>query len=624
LALKLPRGKFLSPEKKMDYLFAMITVAFAAIFLKLFYLQILNYPYYRGLSDTNSLRLIPERAPRGIITDRNGVVLATNIPTYSLFLVPADLKTYEQTLIRLSQILGEPLDDLEALVESRRRTRKFEPIRLQSHLNEDLIATIEENRVHLPGVYLQMEPERYYPHGELASHILGHIGEISEDDLARLKDNGYLVGDWIGKKGVERTYDKILRGENGGVQVEVDASGVQRRTLAYKNPVQGQTLVLSIDLKIQKLAEDLMGDQVGSVIVTNPQTGEILALVSKPNFDPNAFVSGISFKDWNALLKDKTDPLENRAIQGQYPPGSIFKLITTLAALEDQVIGLDMKKVFLCRGIYWYTVWPYRCWRISGHGWCNLERAIVESCDIFFYQLGLQVKVDKIYRMAREFGLGSKTHIDLDSEVPGLIPNPRWKESTQHMPWFPGDTIHMSIGQGYLLTTPLQMLDATCGYAMNGAIYRPHLMYKVVDPNTERTIFEKTPELLGQAEVDQKYLDFIRSAMEKVISSDNGTGKKARIKGIRIAGKTGTSENPHGDNHAWFTAYAPVEDPKVAVIVLVENGGEGGVVSAPIAKRLMELALGQEVTPWVTPTPTTGTPSATPGVMPTPAEKVAP
>ncbi len=622
MALKFPRGaKFGgSPEKKMSLLLGLVTLAFAVIFFKLFYLQILNYPTYRALSNTNSLRLIPQRAPRGIITDRNGEILATNVPTYSLFIVPADVKAYSQSLVRLSQILGQPLSSLELLVESRRQRRKFEPIRLQSHLDDDLIAQIEENRVRLPGVYLQMEPERYYPHGELASHLLGYIGEISEDDLNRLKDTGYNVGDWVGKKGVERTYDRILRGENGGVQVEVDASGVQRRTLAYKKPIQGQTLQLSIDWKAQELAEKLLGDQIGSVVMTNPQTGEVLAMVSHPNFDPNEFVSGISYKDWNQLMKDKNHPLENRAIQGQYPPGSIFKLVTALGALEDGVV--DFNKVFLCRGIFWYKTWPYRCWRTSGHGWMNMERAIIESCDIYFYQLGLLVKIDKIYRVARELGLGSKTKLDLDSEVAGLVPNPRWKESTQHMPWFPGNTIQMSIGQGYLLTTPLQMLDVTSGIAMNGKIFRPHLLYKVVDQNTGRTIFEKQPELLQEADINQDFLNFLKSTMEKVISSDSGTGKKARIKGIRVAGKTGTSENPHGDNHAWFTAYAPAEDPKLAVIVLVENGGEGGVVSAPIAKRLMELELGQDVTPWQTPTPVVS--QASPVPTPTTVMGVAP
>lgn len=614
MALKFPRGKFGgSPEKKLGVLFSLVTLAFAGIFLKLFYLQILNYPFYRNLSDTNSLRLIPQRAPRGIITDRNNEILATNVPTYSLFLVPADVKDYGSSLVRLSQILEEPLSSLESLVESRRQRRRFEPVRLQSHLDPDLIAKIEENRVHLPGVYIQMEPERYYPHGELASHVLGYIGEIDEDELDRLKDSGYQEGDLIGKKGVERTYDRILRGQNGGVEVEVDASGVQRRTLAYREPVQGQTLKLTIDWKLQQMAEDLLGNQIGSIIVTNPQDGEVLAMVSRPNFDPNDFVSGISYKDWNDLIKDKDRPLENRAIQGQYPPGSIFKLITALAALEDHV--LDLNKVLLCRGIFWYKTWPYRCWRTSGHGWMNLERAIIESCDIFFYQVGLMVKVDQIYRMARKFGLGSRTQVDLDGEVPGLVPNSRWKESTQHMPWFPGNTIQMSIGQGYLLTTPLQMLEVTSGLAMNGKICKPHLLYRVVDKTTGRSVFEDPPEILHDVDIDPKNMEFIRSTMEKVVNSPSGTGKKARIPGVRVAGKTGTSENPHGDTHAWFTAFAPVEDPKVAVIVLVENGGEGGIVSAPIAKRLMELELGQEVTPWETPTPgaaPVGTPVPTP------------
>ncbi len=622
MALRFPRGiKFaVSTEKKMNVLLGIVTAIFFGVFLKLFYLQILNYPYYRGLSDNNSLRLITARAPRGIITDRNGEILATNEPSYSLYVVPADLKNNTNSLVRLSQILDEPLSSLELMVESRKKRRRFEPIRLQTHLDEKMIAEIEENRVRLPGVYVQLEPERYYPHGELASHILGYIGEISEEDLTRLRENGYSVGAVVGKNGTERVYDQVLRGEDGGVQIEVDASGIQRRTLAYKKPIQGQTLQLSIDWKIQELAEKLMADQIGSVVVTNPQTGEILALVSHPNFDPNEFVSGISFKDWNKLLKDKNHPLENRAIQGQYPPGSIFKLVTTLGALEDGVI--DFNKVFLCRGIFWFKTWPYRCWRTSGHGWVNLERAIIESCDIFFYQLGLLVKIDKIYSVAKEMGLGSKTKVDLDHELSGLVPNPQWKEATQHQPWFPGNTIQMSIGQGYLLTTPLQMLDVTAGLAMNGKIYKPHLLYRIVDQNTGRTVFEKQPEVLHESSVDKKYLDFIKATMEKVINSEFGTGKKARIRGVRVAGKTGTSENPHGDNHAWFTAFAPAEDPKVAIIVMVENGGEGGIVSAPIAKRVMEQTLGLDVTPWQTPTPVV--PQGTPVLKTGPVMGVAP
>ncbi len=622
MALRFPRGiKFaVSTEKKMNVLLGIVSLVFFGVFLKLFYLQILNYPYYRGLSDNNSLRLITARAPRGIITDRNGEILATNEPSYSLYVVPADLKANTNSLVRLSQILDEPLSSLELMVESRKKRRRFEPIRLQTHLDEKMIAEIEENRVRLPGVYVQLEPERFYPHGELASHILGYIGEISEEDLTRLRENGYSVGAVVGKNGTERVYDQVLRGEDGGVQIEVDASGIQRRTLAYKKPIQGQTLQLSIDWKIQELAEKLMADQIGSVVVTNPQTGEILALVSHPNFDPNEFVSGISFKDWNKLLKDKNHPLEDRAIQGQYPPGSIFKLVTTLGALEDGVI--DFNKVFLCRGIFWFKTWPYRCWRTSGHGWVNLERAIIESCDIFFYQLGLLVKIDKIYSVAKEMGLGSKTQVDLDHELSGLVPNPQWKEATQHQPWFPGNTIQMSIGQGYLLTTPLQMLDVTAGLAMNGKIFKPHLLYRIVDQNTGRTVFEKQPEVLHESSVDKKYLDFIKATMEKVINSEFGTGKKARIRGVRVAGKTGTSENPHGDNHAWFTAFAPAEDPKVAIIVMVENGGEGGIVSAPIAKRVMEQTLGLDVTPWQTPTPVV--PMGTPVLKTGPVMGVAP
>jgi penicillin-binding protein 2 len=517
----------------------------------------------------------------------------------------------------LSRILEEPLPTLEDLVSSRKYRRKFEPIRLRTHLTQDMIDRIQEHLSDLPGVYIQMEPERYYPFGEHASHILGNIGEINDEELFRLRADGYSPGDWIGKRGAEKIYDKYLRGEPGGFQVEVNPSGVQRRTVAYLPPVPGKTLRLTIDFEIQKLAEDLLGDQSGAVVAVDPRNGEVLALASRPEFDPNLFVSGISVQNWNKLLNDKAKPMQNRAIQGQYPPGSVFKIVTALAALDGKVVDPD--KTLLCRGIYWYKTWPYRCWKNFGHGWVNLHRALVESCDVYFYQLGLQVKVDRLYRAARAFGLGSKTRIDLDGESSGLVPNARWKEATQHMPWFPGNTIQMSIGQGYLLTTPIQMLNLTCAMATNGTVYQPHLLYQILDERTGQPRMEYRLEELLTVPFQKDDISLVKKSLEQVVESTGGTGKKARISGIEIAGKTGTSENPHGENHAWFTAYAPVEDPRVAIIVLVENGGEGGVVAAPIAKRVIEAALGREVTPWGTPVPTPDedeqeTPSLTPGM----------
>ncbi len=589
-------------EPKVERMRLFVYLAFSIIACRLFYLQILNYPTYRELSDANSLRLIPERAPRGLITDRRGVVLADNVPTYSLFLVPADVQTHALTLQKLSALLGEPLSGLEGIVATRKYRRRFEPIRLRTHLTEDLIALIEENKVDLPGVYIQMEPERHYPFGKMASHILGYIGEINDEELFRLRSDGYDPGDLIGKRGVEKIYDRYLRGEPGGFQVEVNPAGVQRRTVAYRAPVQGKILSLTVDFELQKLAEDLMGDLPGAAIVCNPKTGEILAMASQPGYNPNEFVGGISVKNWNKLLGDKMKPLQDRALQGQYPPGSVFKIVTTLAGLEDS--SIDPERPYLCRGIYWYKTWPYRCWKTFGHGWVNLNNALIGSCDIYFYQAGLQIKVDHLYKAARAFGLGSRTQVDLDAESPGLVPNAKWKEATQHMPWFPGNTIQMSIGQGYLLTTPLQMLDVTCALANRGKIIRPHVLYQILDERTHQVRQEVRPETLLDTGFKAGNLERVRNALQMVVESVGGTGKKARIAGLEIAGKTGTSENPHGENHAWFTAYAPADDPTVAVIVLVENGGEGGIVAAPIAKRLIEKALGREVTPWASPTPT--------------------
>jgi penicillin-binding protein 2 len=400
---------------------------------------------------------------------------------------------------------------------------------------------------------------------------------------------------------VEKFYDSLLRGQAGGFQVEVNPSGVQRRIMRYRAPVSGKTIKLSVDFEVQKLAEDLLGAEAGAIVVCNPKNGEVLALASQPGYDPNLFVGGISVKNWNKLLKDELKPMQNRCLQGQYPPGSVFKIVTALAALKDGLINPD--RLFLCRGIYWYKTWPYRCWKTFGHGWMNLHNALVGSCDIFFYQVGLELTVDRIYRAARAFGLGSRTHIDLDSEMAGLVPNAKWKEATQHMPWFPGNTIQMSIGQGYVLTTPLQMLSVTCAMANRGRIYQPHLLYQVLDETTGQPRQAYRPNVMLETGFDPEHLDRVRASLEQVVGALGGTGKKARVTGLKIAGKTGTSENPHGENHAWFTAYAPADDPQVAVIILVENGGEGGLVAAPIAKRLIEASLGREVTPWANPTP---------------------
>lgn len=579
--------------QKLTYLMLLLIV------LRLFYLQIIQYSHYRSLAEGNSLRLIPYKAARGFIYDRNKVILATNQPTYSLFLVPADARTHAKSLIRLSEILGEPLSHLESLVSSRWRTRRYEPIRIRTNLDWELMAHIEEARPFLPGAYIQMEPRRFYPYGVQAAHVLGYLGEISESELVRMKDKGYEPGDWIGKKGVEQVYDLWLRGEKGGVQVEVDAMGRQRKILAQKDPVQGNHLILTLDWELQELSEKLMENYSGSLVAVNPENGEILAMVSHPAFDPNAFAGGISYKKWKQLIQDPLFPMQNRCIQGRYPPGSVYKVITALAALEEA--GFNPNRPMLCRGIYWFKTWPYRCWRTTGHGWISLNDALVESCDIYFYQLGLFSKIDDLYRVSRMVGLGSKTHIDLDAEDQGLVPNPRWKESTQHMPWFPGNTIQMSIGQGYLLTTPLQMLNAFCMLANDGVVYRPHVLKAIVNSQTERIVYQFKKEVLHQVKWKSEDLYLIKKALLGVVQSSRGTGRKARIQSVRIIGKTGTSENPHGENHAWFVAYAPAENPEVAVAVLVENGGEGGQIAAPIAKRVIEKALGLPVTPWESP-----------------------
>jgi penicillin-binding protein 2 len=582
-------------QRKIRFFYWIISLGFLAVFLRVFFLQILNYSKYQNLLNENSMRFFPKQAARGIITCRHGQILATNKPSFSLFLVPAQLKSTSSTLVQLSEILGESLDSLEDMVALRSIDRRYEPILLQSHLTASLIAKIEENQERLPGVYIHVEPERYYPYGKLASHVLGYIGQISQQELLDLKGEGYQYGNWMGQKGIEKFYDQYLRGENGGTYVEVNAQGIQQKVLYQISSSPGDTAVLTLDMKLQRIADQLLKGKEGAVIVSNPRNGQILALASHPNFNPNDFVGGISVKNWKHLIDNPEHPLENKAIQNGYPPGSVFKLVVSQAALADRVV--TPSQLFLCRGIFWYDSWPYRCWDIYGHGWISMHNALVESCDIYFYQVGLKLKISRIYQMARRMGLGSLTGIDLSSEGMGLVPNPRWKEAVLREPWFPGNTIQLSIGQGYLLTTPIQMLDVISEIAENGKVYRPHLLLKIVDPKTKQVVFKYKKTVLLRTKIPKNIINFVKSAMCDVVNSSYGTGVYARIPGVEVAGKTGTAETPHHEkSDGWFVAIAPAQHPKVAVVVMIEHGGEGGLCAAPIAKKLIEAALGYTTT----------------------------
>ncbi len=577
-------------QNRIKLLAIVIILPIIIIVARLVYLQLIQGDRYLTLSSKNRVRLVPIKAQRGLIYDRNGELLVGNVPAFNVSVIPASLpKTKadrEKLLGLLQQLLGIAPEEVEGKIESR-RLRYFEPIRILGNIDRKTAAIIEENKPQLPGVVVLTESRRHYKFNQLAFHALGYVGEISEHELA-LRE-GYQAGDVIGQSGVEKVYDHYLRGRNGWLHIEVDALGRQMGILGREDPWVGHNLVLTLDRKLQERAEQILGDRTGVIILEDVRNGEILAMASSPTYDPNRFAEGITRKEWNKLRTDKRYPLTNRATQGMYSPGSIFKVVSLMAGLEEKAVTPSTQ--FLCKGVYWISTWPYHCWNERGHGLVSARYSLIQSCDIYYYQLGLKLKVDKLGKWAREFGFGKISGIDLPNERAGLVPSPQWKERTQNMPWFPGNTVMLAIGQGYLLATPLQILDMMAAAANGGIIYRPHLL-KEVTSQSGRVIHDVNPEIIRKINADPEHWHLIRSALKDVVNHRRGTGKAARLKGIYVAGKTATVQNPHGEDHAGFAAFAPYAHPEIAVVVYLENAGGGGANAAPLCRKLMEAYFG--------------------------------
>ncbi|HPD18990.1 MAG TPA: penicillin-binding protein 2, partial [Candidatus Goldiibacteriota bacterium] len=429
------------------------------------------------------------------------------------------------------------------------------------------------------------DPIRFYNYDSLASHAIGYTGEISQDQLKDKKD--YSPGDIVGQTGVENFYDKELRGKDGVMYILTDAFGRQKEIINTVKPKQGNNIVLTIDHSLQRYAEELMDENnyKGTIVACNPKTGEILCMVSKPDYNLNYFSGAIDIKEWKKLIRNKDNPMNNRVVQGLYSPGSIFKITVGTGGLNEKII--DTTTSFLCEGIYWIKTWPYKCWKRSGHGYVDFYRAVAESCDIYFYKLGLKMKVELLYKYGVMFGLGEKTGIDIPGEKAGLVPTREWKRRIDRTPWFPGNTVMMSIGQGYITATPLQIMNIMAVMANKGYAMQPFVV-KAITAENRRIVKLTEPRRLFDVKVSGEVINIMRNALRLVIQSDRGTGTKARIKGIISAGKTGTVENPHGETHAMFAGFAPFDNPEIVIFVLVEHGGGGGEVAAPIAGKIFE------------------------------------
>ncbi len=577
------------------YFISVVICVFLIFFVRLLYLQVIKGHELRFLAENNRIRLIKNLAPRGMIMDRKGRVLVDSRPAFNCMVTPEDVSDLKGLTQRLSRLLHLSPDAIVALIDQR-DTPPFQPVLIKRDISWEELSAIKTQRLDLPGVEIQVEPVRTYPYGSMAAHVVGYGGEINKEELQGKK--GYQMGDWVGKYGVELMWEKDLRGINGGRQVEIDAAGKEIRVLKEVQPVPGRNLYLTIDLDLQRFGEELLGKRSGAIIAMDPLTGEVLALCSSPAFQPAVFAEGISPQEWERLVSDPLHPLQNRGIQGMYPPGSVFKIVTAAAGLEEGII--DLNTPFNCTGIYYLGQRGYQCWRAGGHGVTRFYRGVVESCDIYFYNVGARLGVETLSRYGEDFGFGRPTGIELAGEKAGLVPTEAWKLDRRGGRWYVGETISMAIGQSYLLVTPLQLLNMMSAIANGGTLFKPQIAQQVKDLDN-KVIEEYPPTEIGRLPISAKTLGEIRAALVGVIKEDTGTGRAARLEGMEIAGKTGTAQVvrfrggirqrsedlPYKlRDHAWFVASIAADTP-LTVVVLVEHGGQGGAAAAPLAREMI-------------------------------------
>ena len=599
-----------APElrRRARLLYVILAFAFLGLFSRLIFLQILSGDRYTYLSENNRVRIKRLAGTRGMIFDREGQLLVDSRPSFDLIFVPEDSQHPENTLRLLAGYLKRDENELLKTFEEGKIRAAFDEMVLGRDVDWSTVVAVETHQIDLPGVSLRARPRRSYADGPMAAHVLGYLGEINQKQLQLLKDQGYVLGDEIGQYGLERRWEELLRGQSGGQQVEVDALGRRVRVLHEVTDIPGDTIHLTLNRQLQEAAYEALDGKEGTIVALDVNSGAILALASTPAFDPNVFARGIKSEEWSELIKDRLRPLSNRAIQGQYPPGSTFKIIMAIAALEEGVVNPDAQ--IHDPGFFPFGNRNFRDWKKGGHGAVNLHRAIVESCDTYFYQLGPKLGVDRIAKWSRAFGLGEKTGIALDGERNGIIPDTEWKRKRFRQPWFPGETISVAIGQGYVTVTPLQLANMMAAVANGGKLYKPYLVSKVesVDGATVR---EYRPELIRQIKMKPETLSRVHKALADVVHGPGGTGGAARSPAIQVAGKTGTAQviemkgaylkseqlSYFNRDHAWFVSYAPVDKPQVAIAVLVEHGGHGGSAAAPMAKKVFEKFIEQQTHP---------------------------
>lgn len=604
-------ARILKDEKEEYQLFRSRAIAAGLIVLfllsiiavRLFYLQISNHEHLTQLAQENYQKRIPIPPVRGQIYDRNGIVLADNKIEYVLEVVRDIAKDMDKNIAVLQQLIPISTKEVNKFKQQLRVNSRFQPVILRSALTEEEIAIFSVNQYRFPGFAVNIRTERVYPLGSVASHVIGYVGRIDTRDLERLGKNEYKGSTHVGKTGIERFYEDRLHGKAGFKKVEMDAHSEPQRTLAEESPISGEDLFLSIDLELQIKAEQLLEGKRGAIVAMDPRNGEVLAMASVPMFDSNLFVNGISYKNYNALRDDMDRPLFNRALQGAYPPGSTIKPVAGLVGLDEGVV--TNKRSVYGKGFFQIpgTRRHYRCWKKTGHGHVSLNRAIYQSCDVYFYDLAYRMGIDRYSKAMSKFGFGKKTGIDLPHERSGLMPTPEWKLRRHKTNWYPGDTVNVGIGQGYWTASPLQLAHATATVAMRGQRMMPHVLRAV---RVSRNLPEKrvSPIALPSVSARQSQWDAVVQGMVNVVHGPMGTarGSGAGAK-YRYAGKTGTAQvfgiaqnktynasklAKRLHDHSLFVAFAPLSNPRIALSVIVENGGSGSAVAAPLARQLLD------------------------------------
>lgn len=581
-------------QKRLPLLAVFIVAAIAVLFVRLWYLQAVKGEYYHDQAESNRIRPVKLRPPRGTMYDRYGRPLVENVLTFDISLVPEDAQNLDATIERLASVIGMTPAAVRAAIDEAEPVRtKYDPVKLREEAPWEEVARVESHLEELPGAIIEPEHRRHYPYAGLASHQFGYIGKVSQ---AQRKQEQTDLGLLTGQGGLEKIYDNLLRGTAGRRMIQVNASGRKVKDLGIEEPRPGTDIFLTLDLDAQKAAEDGLGARPGAVVAMDPNTGEILALASHPTYDPNLFPRGIAPKEWVGLMNDPSHPMYNRAIQSMYPPGSTFKIVVSLAGIESGVINIDEKVT--CRGSLKSGKHSFRCWKKEGHGPIAFHRALVESCDVYFYTMGDRIGWDRIAEYARRLGFASQTGILLPDEKSGLIPTTAWKKKRTGEQWYAGDTYINSIGQGFVLVTPLQACRMISAVANDGTLYQPSLLKQTRNRETG-AVNEYSSEHKETITLDAHALREVRSALAGVVAEPGGTGHAAATPLGAVAGKTGTAQviaqkvagrklSAATGDHAWFVAYAPVENPKIAVAVVVEHGGHGGSAAAPVAKKVIE------------------------------------